>query len=88
MNRLSTAFFIIAFPDTRYIIFRIQNPDIPRAGRGGAAHGGVAGRSGARHFGTPTDWFAQETNNHPAVQSIEDTCPERLLGSTNKAKPM
>ena len=25
---------------------RIQNPDIPRAGRGGAAHGGAAGRCG------------------------------------------
>ena len=26
---------------------RIQNPDIPRACRGGAAHGGAAGWSGA-----------------------------------------
>ena len=57
-----------------------------RAGR--AAHGGVAGRSGARQFGTPTDPFAQKTTDHPAPQGIEDNCPERLFGSTNKGNLM
>ena len=33
---------------------RAQNPDIPRAGRGGAAHGGVAGRGGARPACAPS----------------------------------
>ena len=38
-----------------------KNPDIPRAGRDGAAHGGTAGRGGDGQDGTPTDRFAQET---------------------------
>ena len=61
---------------------RIQHIDIPRAGRGGAAHGGAAGRSGAGQDGTPTDPVAQETIGLLAAQSIEDNCPERLFGST------
>ena len=34
------------FPDM-FCTCRIQNPDIPRAGRVGAAHGGAAGRGRA-----------------------------------------
>ena len=34
-------------------ICRVQNPDIPRAGRVGAARGGAAGRGEARQDGTP-----------------------------------
>ena len=41
---------------------RIQNPDIPRAGRVGAAHGGAAGRGGAGQDRTPTDRFDQKTS--------------------------
>ena len=67
----------------RHSTCRIQNPDIPRAVRGGVAHGGVAGRSRIRQNGMPTDRFAQETNDHLASQGIEDHCPELLFGSTN-----
>ena len=44
-----------------YHTSRIQNPDIPRAGQGGAAHGGTAERSGRRQNRTPAGRFAQET---------------------------
>ena len=40
---------------------RVQNPDIPRTGRVGAAHGRAAGRGGAGQDGTPTDRSAQVT---------------------------
>ena len=70
------------------VICRIQNPYIPRAGRGGAAHGRVAGRGGARHFGTPTDRFAHETSVHFAFQGIENNCAERLSAATNKGYPI
>ena len=58
--------------------FRIQNPDIARAGRVGAAHGGAAGLGGAGQDGTPTERFAQETPDPRTPQGIERTCPERL----------
>ena len=70
------------------MICRIQKPDIPRAGRGGAAHGGAAGRGGAGQDGTPTGRFAQEPTVHLAPQGIEDNCPERQFGSTNKGNSM
>ena len=44
---------------------RFQNPDIPRAGRDGAAHGGTAGRGGTGQDGTPTDRSAPR-NNRPS----------------------
>ena len=75
--------------------FGVDNVNLPSpkpgttmGGRGGAAHGGVAGRGGARQFGTPTDWFAQGTTVHLAPQAIEGNSPERFLGSTDKAKPI
>ena len=37
---------------------RVQNPDIPRAGRVGAAQGGAAGRGWVGQDWTPTDRFA------------------------------
>ena len=43
------------------LICRIQNPDTPRAGRVGAAHGGAAGRGGAGSDGTPVGRSGQET---------------------------
>ena len=54
---------------------RVQNPDIPRAGRDGAAHGGTAGRGGAEQDGTPTDLFAQETTVPHTLQTIEENPP-------------
>ena len=66
---------------------RIQNPDIPRAGRLGAARGGVAGRGGAGYSGTPTGRSDQSTVLL-APQGIEHNCRERLFGSTNKGIPM
>ena len=71
----------------QYANCRIQNPDIPRAGPGGAAHGGAAGRSGAGQSGTPTGRFAQETTVPSApqgFQGIERNCPEQLPGRTDK----
>ena len=53
---------------------RVQNPVIPQAGRGGAAHGGAAGPGRAGQDGTPTGRFAQETTVPLARQCIEDTC--------------
>ena len=70
------------------ITCRIQNPDIPQAGRGGAAHGGAAMRDGAGQDGTSTGRFAQETTDPLALKGIEDNCPERLFASTNKQNPM
>ena len=66
---------------------RAQNPDIPQAGRGGAAHGGVLGWGEARQDGTPTGRFAQEITDPLAPQGVEETCPERLSGSTIKRNP-
>ena len=68
---------------------RIQNTNIPRAGRGGAANGEAARRGGAGQDGTPTGRFAQEkTVLFVAFQGIVDNCPERLFGSTEKRTPM
>ena len=67
---------------------RLQNPDIPRAGQGGAAHGNALGRGGARQDRTPTVRSAQEKTILLAPQEIEDNCPEGLFGSTNKRNPM
>ena len=54
----------------------MQNPDIPRAGRGGAAHGGAAGpgRTGRK----PTGRFAQETTVSRARHGIENNCSEHF----------
>ena len=49
---------------------RIQNPDIPRAGRDVAAHGGTAWRGGDGQDGTPTGLFAQETTVPFTFQKI------------------
>ena len=47
-----------------YFTCRIQNPDIPRAGRYGAAHGGTAGPGGDGQHRTPTTGlFAKEKTN-------------------------
>ena len=67
---------------------RVQNPDIPRAGRDRAAHGETAGRGGVGQDGTPTGRFAQETNAPLTIQTIEENPPGRVSGSTNKGNPM
>ena len=41
--------------------YRVQNPDLPRASRGEAAHGGAAGRGGDGLDGTPTGRSEQNT---------------------------
>ena len=66
------------------LIAESQNPDIPLAGRVGAAHGGAAGRGPAGQDGAPTDRFAQETT----PQGVARNCPERLFRRTNKRNPM
>ena len=56
------------------------------SGRRGARLGGGAGQGGA---GRDADGrFAQETTVPLAPQTIEDNCPDRLSGSTNKGNPM
>ena len=55
------------------------------SGRGGAQRGG---RGGAGRAGTPAGQIAQETTVPLAHQGIEDNCPGRLFGSTNKRNPM
>ena len=66
----------------------VQNLDIPRERRDGAAHGGTAGRGGTVQDGTPTNRFAQETTVPRTLQGIEQTCPERFLRGTNKRNAM
>ena len=61
---------------------RIQNPDIPRAGRVGARGGSV----GPGRTGRGSDRTARLVNNclsHPP--SHQNTSPERLSKSTNKS---
>ena len=60
---------------------RVQNPDIPRAGRVGA-HGGVAGRGRAGLDANRTVALLR------TLQSIKDTSLERRPRSKNKRNPM
>ena len=69
-------------------ICRIQNSDIPRAGRDGAAHGGTAGRGGDGQGATPTGRLAQETAVSPTFQTVEENPPGRVSSSTNTGNPM
>ena len=56
---------------------RVQNPDIPRTGRGGLGQ-----------VETPAVLFAEETSDRFARPGFDDICPGRLFRSTNKRKPM
>ena len=81
--------FCLYFYTKYYIscICRIQNPDIPRAGRVGAAHGGAAGRGGAGQHGTPTDRFAQEITVLRTLQGTVCNCSERFfLNDSSEAR--
>ena len=51
-------------------IFRISNPDIPQAGRGGAAHGGAARQNGAGQDMRPKGRSAQETSDPCFLQGV------------------
>ena len=51
---------------------RTQSPDIPRAGRYGAAHGGTAGPGGDKQHRTPTGRFAQEKAAPLTPQTMEE----------------
>ena len=55
----------------RIIICRVQNPDLPRAGRYGAAHCGTAGPGGDEQHRTPTGRFHQEKNAPLTLQTME-----------------
>ena len=66
---------------------RAQNPDIPRAGRGGPAHGEAAGRDGVRWDETLTIRSAQETTDRITRQDIENNCSERIFGEITKDIP-
>ena len=65
---------------------RMQNPDIPRAGRGGAP-GGAAGRSRAR-LGANRNVRPDKQKVHRTFQCIEETSLQRLPRSTNERNPM
>ena len=71
-------------PEPEVKTCRIQNPDIPRAGRVGA-HGGAAGQSEDWKL---TEQFNQETSVPRTPQSIEYKSPEHLSRRTNKRNPM
>ena len=71
-----------------YVTCRIQNPHISQTSPREATHGGAARRSGAAKDRTPTVRFAQKTIVSSFLQRIEDSCPERLFGSTNKGHHM
>ena len=69
-------------------ICRFQNPDIPRAVRGGAACGGAAGRAGPGWARTLVGRFAQETTVPLAHKGIVGSCPGSIFGCTNKRIPI
>ena len=77
IRQWSTAIARRKFPDMPCMTCRVQNPDIPRSGRG-AQH-----RSGAGQDGTPTEQFAQETSAPRTSQGIKDTLPERFPRTAN-----
>ena len=64
---------------------RVQNPNIPPAGRVGA-RGGAAGRDRAGLDADRT--VVQETSVPLTLQGIVNTSPEHLSRSTNKRNPM
>ena len=55
---------------------------VPRAGRDGVAHGGMAGRGGDGQDGVPTGLFAQETTDPLPSRQLETT----LLGVPLEAR--
>ena len=63
---------------------RIQNPNIPRAVRVGAAHGGAARRGGTEQNRTPKSRVAQKPTLPLALQGIVDNCSERPFASKKK----
>ena len=70
---------------------RVQNPDIPRAGKDGAAHGGTAGQGGDGQDGTSTGRSAQEITAPLIFQTIEKTALGVSLVARTKetlCKPM
>ena len=71
----------------KQITCRIQNPDIPRAGRGGpSTAGGGAGRGGA---GRDADGSVRPGYNRPSgPPKVGDNCYEQLSGSTNNPNPI
>ena len=68
-------------------ICRIQNPDIPRAGRVGAAQGGAAGRGGDEQEGSPTSRFAQNTTSFLFPRRATKTLLGVSLEARAKATP-
>ena len=60
------------FLDMPCMTCRIQNRDLPRAGRHGAAHGGTAGPGGDGPHRTPTGLFAQEKTAPFTPQTMEE----------------
>ena len=84
----ATVKLLTTHPGNNKLICRVQNPNIPRAGRGRAAHGGAAGAGGAGQDGTPTGRVAQETTDPLAPQGIGDNRPECFFGSMNNRNPM
>ena len=71
-------------------IYRMQNPEISRAGQAGCARRGgrAVGRGGDEQNETPTDRFAQKTTVPHTFQTIEDKPSGRIPGSTSKRNPV
>ena len=51
---------------------RVQNPNMPRASRYGAAHGGTAGLGGDGQHRTPTGLIAQGKTASFTLQTMEE----------------
>ena len=82
MSRFSIRQLQVIFHLNRCRTCRIQNPDTPRASRVARRTAGRLGGAGSAGL------FAQDTNVPRDFGGIEDNCPERLFGSTNKGIPM
>ena len=70
-----------------FLTCRVKNPDITRAGRGGAVHGATAGSCWAGPEQKSTVWLAQKKTFSGAQQSTEGNYREQCFGSTNKDNP-
>ena len=67
--------------------YRIQNLDIPRAGRDAAAHGGTAGRGGDMQDDTPTGPYAHKTTDTLTRHTIEQKLSWACLWKHEQRKP-
>ena len=66
---------------------RIENPDIPQAGRHGATHGRTTGPGRDGQHRTPTGRFTQENTALLTLQTMEIQLSGRVSRRTNLSSP-